>query len=73
MAEVAADGMGDDVGEEIEIGGTVAGMAGKASAITTHQQQAVTVGQVGYVPVQQMAMGVAIDPTTGQQVAVPMV
>jgi hypothetical protein len=36
MAEVAADGMGDDVGEEIEIGGTVAGMAGKASAITTH-------------------------------------
>ena len=35
---------GDDAGEEIEIGGTVAGMS-KAGEITTTTQQAVTVAQ----------------------------
>ena len=73
MSVTAADGQGDDVGEEIQIGGTVAGVSTKQGTVSTTTQQAMTVGQVGYVPVQSMAMGVAVDPTTGQQFATPMV
>jgi hypothetical protein len=51
MSITAADGQGDDVGEEIQIGGTVAGVSTKQGMVSTTTQQAMTVGQVGYVPV----------------------
>ena len=68
-----AEVQGDDPGEEIQIGGTVVARVATKNTITTTTQQPMTVGEVGYVPVQSMAMGVAVDPTTGQQFATPMV
>lgn len=46
-----AEVQGDDPGEEIQIGGTVAGVSTKQGMVSTTTQQAMTVGQVGYVPV----------------------
>ena len=51
MSVTSAYRQGDDVGEEIQIGGTVAGVSTKQGMVSTTTQQAMNVGQVGYVPV----------------------
>jgi hypothetical protein len=57
------EGMGDD--EEIQIGGTVAGMRTKGPVVTETTQQVSMTAHVQNVAVTQMVAGVAIDPTTG--------